>query len=618
MAAACASSQLLPPPVQLDAPVSASEDPVAGGDGALAEAEDFVSACHCSELSWRQNEQRKMGLFCDITLAFGGGGEFRAHRSVLAAATDYFTPLLSGHFEESRSGRVEMRKWSSEPGPDLETVEAVIQYMYTGKIRVYTGSVHEVLELADRFLLIRLKEFCGEFLKKKLNLSNCVAIHSLAHMYTLSQLALKAGDMIRRNFFKVIQDEEFYTLPFHLVRDWLSDPEITVDSEEVLFETVLKWVQRNSEERERYFEELFKLLRLSQMKPTYLTRHVKSEQMVARNEACMSLISEAVESHALRSENLQSGNLQPSTTLVTLLPRFGQNMDVIMVPELSKENVHMKNPEHVKEIIASLHIGGKKKLQVISDFDMTLSRFQFHGRRCPTSYNIIDNSHLVSEECRRQLHELFNTYYPLEKDPKRSVKEKYPLMVEWWSKAHDLLTEQRIPKEQIAQAVKESSAMLRDGHEAFFNGLYSDDVPLFIFSAGIGDVLEEILRQAGVFHPNVTVVSNYMDFDEKGLLMGFKGELIHTFNKNSSVLKDTEYFQQLSNRTNVILLGDTLGDLTMADGVSKVDSILKIGFLNDKADGHHEAYVEAYDIVLESEETLDVVNGILQFVNARN
>ena len=109
------------------------------------------------------------------------------------------------------------------------------------------------LFLGFRFLLIRLKEFCGEFLKKKLHLSNCVAIHSLAHMYTLSQLALKAADMIRRNFHKVIQDEEFYTLPFHLIRDWLSDLEITVDSEEVLFETVLKWVQRNAEERERYF-----------------------------------------------------------------------------------------------------------------------------------------------------------------------------------------------------------------------------------------------------------------------------------------------------------------------------------------------------------------------------
>ncbi|EDM06041.1 kelch-like 11 (Drosophila) (predicted) [Rattus norvegicus] len=304
-----------------------------GGGDPGPEAEDFECSTHCSELSWRQNEQRRQGLFCDITLCFGGAGgrEFRAHRSVLAAATEYFTPLLSGQFSESRSGRVEMRKWSSEPGPEPDTVEAVIEYMYTGRIRVSTGSVHEVLELADRFLLIRLKEFCGEFLKKKLHLSNCVAIHSLAHMYTLSQLALKAADMIRRNFYKVIQDEEFYTLPFHLIRDWLSDLEITVDSEEVLFETVLKWVQRNAEERERYFEELFKLLRLSQMKPTYLTRHVKPERLVANNEVCVKLVAEAVERHALRAENIQSGTLQHPTSQVSLLPRYGQNMDVIMV-----------------------------------------------------------------------------------------------------------------------------------------------------------------------------------------------------------------------------------------------------------------------------------------------
>lgn len=122
-----------------------------GGDPG-PEAEDFECSSHCSELSWRQNEQRRQGLFCDITLCFGGAGgrEFRAHRSVLAAATEYFTPLLSGQFSESRSGRVEMRKWSSEPGPEPDTVEAVIEYMYTGRIRVSTGSVHEVLELADR------------------------------------------------------------------------------------------------------------------------------------------------------------------------------------------------------------------------------------------------------------------------------------------------------------------------------------------------------------------------------------------------------------------------------------------------------------------------------------
>lgn len=55
---------------------------------------------------------------------------------------------------------------------------------------------------------------------------------------------------------------------------------------------------------------------------------------------------------------------------------------------------------------------------------------------------------------------------------------------------------------------------LRDGVNIFFDQLHQSKVPLFIFSAGVGDVLEEIIRQAGVFHPNVNVVSNYMDFDD--------------------------------------------------------------------------------------------------------
>lgn len=127
------------------------------GDGDAEEAEDFTSSSHCSELSRRQNEQRKEGLFCDVTLVFCGVAngsvqscEVFAHRSVLAAATDYFTPLLGGQFSESLSGRVEMKEWSSELGPDPDTVESVIQYMYTGEIRVSTCNVHEVLELADR------------------------------------------------------------------------------------------------------------------------------------------------------------------------------------------------------------------------------------------------------------------------------------------------------------------------------------------------------------------------------------------------------------------------------------------------------------------------------------
>lgn len=213
-----------------------------------------------------------------------------------------------------------------------------------------------------------------------------------------------------------------------------------------------------------------------------------------------------------------------------------------------------------------------------------------------------------------QLTELFHHYYPIEIDPHRTIKEKLPHMVQWWSKAHSLLCQQRIQKFQIAQVVGESTAMLREGYKMFFDTLYHNNIPLFIFSAGIGDILEEIIRQMKVFHPNIHIVSNYMDFSEDGFLKGFKGQLIHTYNKNSSVCENSSYFQQLRNKTNIILLGDSIGDLTMADGVPGVQNILKIGFLNDKVEERRERYMDSYDIVLEKDETLDVVNGLLQHI----
>ncbi|ETE60178.1 Cytosolic 5'-nucleotidase III, partial [Ophiophagus hannah] len=151
-----------------------------------------------------------------------------------------------------------------------------------------------------------------------------------------------------------------------------------------------------------------------------------------------------------------------------------------------------------------------------------------------------------------------------------------------------------------------------EGYEFFFDKLHEHNVPVFIFSAGIGDILEQIIHQAGVYHSNIKVVSNFMDFDDNGILKGFKGELIHVYNKHDGALKNTEYFKQLKDNSNIILLGDSQGDLTMADGVANVEHILKIGYLNDNVEELLEKYMESYDIVLVKDDSLDVANSILQ------
>ena len=64
-------------------------------------------------------------------------------------------------------------------------------------------------------------------------------------------------------------------------------------------------------------------------------------------------------------------------------------------------------------------------------------------------------------------------------------------------------------------------------------------------------------------------------------MIGFKGEIIHIYNKNEGAIHDSDYFKELEHRKNVLLLGDSVGDLTMARGVED-GKILRIGFLNDK------------------------------------
>ncbi|KAG8139913.1 hypothetical protein E2320_002651, partial [Naja naja] len=104
------------------------------GSDSDPDSEMFSYVAHCSDLVCPQNEQRRLALFCDITLAFGGDSDEEEETEV------------GGAF---RSGRVELRKWSSGAGPDPETIEAVISFLYTGSIPVNPGKVQEVLELAD-------------------------------------------------------------------------------------------------------------------------------------------------------------------------------------------------------------------------------------------------------------------------------------------------------------------------------------------------------------------------------------------------------------------------------------------------------------------------------------
>lgn len=101
---------------------------------------------------------------------------------------------------------------------------------------------------------------------------------------------------------------------------------------------------------------------------------------------------------------------------------------------------------------------------------------------------------------------------------------------------------------------------MRDGCNWFFYTLERNNIPIMIFSAGIGNIVQEFLIQQCGNYKNMKIISNFMLFNNvTNRISGFQGKLIHVFNKNESVLMDTDYEKLIENRNNIILIGDSIG-----------------------------------------------------------
>lgn len=176
---------------------------------------------------------------------------------------------------------------------------------------------------------------------------------------------------------------------------------------------------------------------------------------------------------------------------------------------------------------------------------------------------------------------LYKKYRPIEIDESIPIEKRIKAMVEWMAISNNILKGFHFDPQEIDDVAKTYGNALRERSLELFTKMRDMEVPILVFSAGLGDVVEAILRHHDVFFSNVNIVSNFLKFNGKQL-DGFKGdhEPIHVFNKNEHAVEH-KYFQILQGRANVILMGDLTGDSNMANDVKDIETILKIGFLYD-------------------------------------
>ena len=101
------------------------------------------------------------------------------------------------------------------------------------------------------------------------------------------------------------------------------------------------------------------------------------------------------------------------------------------------------------------------------------------------------------------------------------------------------MKEYSLKRTHLREMVETPDLQLRPGTDALFRSAHEKEVQFHIFSAGLYDVIHAYLDYTGMAKYGMHVVSNMMVFDEEERIVGFKGALIHTLNKNSTALRDS-------------------------------------------------------------------------------
>jgi 5'-nucleotidase len=276
-------------------------------------------------------------------------------------------------------------------------------------------------------------------------------------------------------------------------------------------------------------------------------------------------------------------------------------------------DVIISNKEEFEKKKKKFIEGGALNLHVLSDFDRTLTKAFFQGKKVPSLISELRSGPYISEDYAKKANELASVYRPIEINPEVPLEEKKVKMQEWWTKHFDLLIESGLKKEHIKQIVYSGKIQFREKALEFFDILKDKGIPLVILSsAGLGgNSISMFLEKDKRLYDNVHIISNVFEWDSEGKARGIKEPIIHVFNKSEVSIKHLPVYDELLKRKNVLLLGDGLGDLGMIEGFA-YENLIKIGFLNYDDEESLEDFKKAFDVVIKGDGDMGFVVDLIK------
>nr|XP_039259242.1 zinc finger and BTB domain-containing protein 46-like [Styela clava] len=134
----------------------------------MAQVLSHRDTTHAGDALLQLNNLRREGILCDLTIIVEGR-EYKAHKAVMAASSDYFLNAICG-------GKTTATVTPGEHGyitVDLEHVTLrgfvpLLEYAYTANLQVNASDVIDVLSAASYMQMFKVANACSEFMRSNI------------------------------------------------------------------------------------------------------------------------------------------------------------------------------------------------------------------------------------------------------------------------------------------------------------------------------------------------------------------------------------------------------------------------------------------------------------------
>lgn len=163
--------------------------------------------------------------------------EIKAHRSVLVGASDYFHSLFTDNFQEKDSKEVVLKEVC------FDTLDMLVEFIYTGKLSFEKCSVRQAIELADYLMIDCAIENLNDHISKYSFKDNCLEYYGVFKLLrddVRDQLEI----WIRKNLKELYREKDFLSLTLDQFKSILSNP--TPVDELYDLAAVVAWTNNNN------------------------------------------------------------------------------------------------------------------------------------------------------------------------------------------------------------------------------------------------------------------------------------------------------------------------------------------------------------------------------------